>query len=231
MGSFLKGVFTRNAALFGGAVLMAAASSGCSTFAGHNLEILLSPGTPLSEGEKEFAYGIFGDQLNISSIRKHAYDDGCGKKETGLISAGNNIASCNEKNYAEDYSRASSALKAKFAHETVHVWQFQMLLSQTNGLCTKDDTGETVYLYDTKKKKFSDYCHEQQGAIIEDYTLRFLIPPRTMTIGAGATDEVTEASRWNKMDTPETDLFLQKIVEGQFPQARKTRLALKALNP
>lgn len=232
MGGFLTKIFSRNAALLGGAALMAMMSAGCSTFFGHNVEILLSPGAPLTSGEKEIAYNFFGDQLNIPSIRKHFFNDNCGTADSAFMTAGNNIAACTADVHSNDYSRASAKTKAKFIHELTHIFQFQTLLSQTNGLCIKEPVGGAVYIYDKNKQKFSDYCHEQQGAIIEDYVLRFLMPPQEMALSDGAhatySHKVWEASRWNEKDTPETDAFLQKIVEDQFPQARKMRLEEEA---
>lgn len=181
--------------------------------------MIVSSGVPLTEGEVKLVRGIFGDQINTSSIRKHRYDEGCKGYPVGsYVTFGQNIASCSRRAYAQDYSQSALSMQADFMHEATHVFQVQNLFFGTGGLCiVSGEKDKKKFDYSVERKeRFSQYCHEQQAAIVEDYVRRFLSPH-----GDGQTKWYRE---FGNADNDENDLFLKKVVEERFPQARMTRM-------
>lgn len=165
----------------------------------------------LTSGEKSFVKSVFGKEVNTNLVRKKY--SGCLFTNTVMEvdpDTPNNIYICKEKYYSEDYSLEKDIyLYGSFIHEMTHIWQ-------------KHGTGAGVHcrmFYEytlNDASRFSDFCDEQQAAIVEDYARRFLYQKRE---GSFDSQEATAAN------SPEADLLLQKVVEEKFPEARKTRLA------
>jgi len=163
----------------------------------------------LTEGEKTEVASVFGNRVNVDLIVKER--GGCiGKDKAMEVFNGTTIHRCGDEFYSPDYSQEKNLFNfGIFMHEMTHIYQFQ------NGDLGNILLHFNVYGYKLNgKRPFSDYGMEQQAAIIEDYTRLFLYP------GQGST-------RYLK-DTPQNELFLQRIVERQFPEARTARLKVQA---
>jgi hypothetical protein len=179
-------------------------------YGGFVLTFYTGRGEKLTEGEAKLLKGIFGDELNVSKIRKHhkSPDDitHLMKTKAGTVLPfishidffGENVAS-------RDYSAESQYLYGFFAHEATHCWQNQ------NWAWTPRNFG--IYEFTLKAgDRFGDFGGEQQAEIIEAYAKRFHHPD-----GPKNADPAQA----------EFDRLLQKVVEDRFPQAQITRLALE----
>ena len=173
-------------------------------FAGANP---LFPSAPLTTGESRMLHGIFGDEINTSKITKHYRQTP--KMIYGKV-YGNRIYLYGAENHYEDLSDPTEPdAREKLVHEATHVLQGQ-IHSVTKNI--KFRCKQYHYALKPESRFDDDFCNEQQAAIMEDYTARFLnVPARD--------------AKWQDT-TPENDALLQKVVETRFPQVRKTRLAL-----
>jgi len=176
-----------------------------------------SPATRLTGNEKELLESIFGDQLDTDAIRMH-------RNERNLMMPGNagNVYFVPfrashiylwEHSYSEDYSETDPSLNSSFnyglfIHEATHVWQGQNWWSAKPFMCKTDNTGDKYYYVLRPGKKFTEYCTEQQAAMVEHYARYFLHP--------------THVSPWI-YSMKGSMLALRDVVEAQFPQARLTR--------
>ena len=135
----------------------------------------------LTSGEIAMLRPIFKDSIYYSEVNVH--------KEAWLpfnIQGNNTAITPNGEIYfpgdmfQEDFSKASKIEdKGLFAHEMVHVWQWQrgyrgriIVNGILYGIATKVIGQKRVYGYDPQadiNKKFSDFNMEQQGDIIEHY--------------------------------------------------------------
>lgn len=167
----------------------------------------------LTDNEKAFVLGIFGDQIsdvNLMTVRQHSqcqYIEPGSNKVSAASVTNNHKTEFNTwgRSFDEkDYSKSKIYNFGVFIHETTHEWQ--------NQDDRKHMAGQEIhysYAIDAKKMSFKDYHMEQQGAIIEDYARLFL----------------HSSKRTNRLTLTEENLEgLKKIVEDQFPMAKKTRL-------
>jgi hypothetical protein len=167
---------------------------------------------PLTENEIAFVQSIFGNEVNTAIVTKVFYaehhDDtpGDSKETAASVNDRKNINFYGTKYYSSDYSQEDALTYGVFIHEMTHIWQRQKIPGLTLLFMSCHTYNYTL----DSQSRFSDFCIEQQGAIIEDYARRFLHP--------------SHASLRIK-NTPENDALLKKVVEAQFPEARKTRLA------
>lgn len=165
----------------------------------------------LTEGEARILKGIFGETINIDSIRANmhpqGYDDIVGSVDSGKVAAD----FWGPENSSKDFSTEKNAYKfGTFIHELTHVWQ-----NQNNRAYTNDTppTAKDKYAYAlSSKSSFRDYRVEQQAAIIEDYARRFLHPSKSFTY-------LDEAYK----DAESMSGLLKKVVETEFPGAKKLR--------
>lgn len=168
---------------------------------------------PLTAGEAEIIKGIFGDQIDISIIRQHMHP------QTHSDIAGT-ATSKRDANYwgpryaSKDFSKEKNAGKfGTFIHENTHLWQFQTEWRFSPGR-------EGVYRYPLESRwTFTDYTHEQQAAMVEDYALYYLHPSKEM--------------RWLPQSYSGRELkeklpMLKSMVENQFPGAKKLRESYEA---
>lgn len=165
------------------------------------------PRAPLSADESTLLSSIFGTEfLQCVDIVKHHAQ---GFTNCPPASAGGSIIHFyGTERHLDDYSKASPDLFGTFVHEATHVWQ-----SWTGHAFTP--VKHLIYNHTLKEgMRFSDFGIEQQATVMQNYARRFLHPDHMLSTHVP----------W--ADTPETDKLLQDIVEGQFPAARETRLAL-----
>ncbi|MDI1226564.1 MAG: hypothetical protein PSY14_02620 [bacterium] len=167
----------------------------------------------LTEGEARILKGIFGETINIDTIRANmhpqGYDDIVGSVDSGKLEAD----FWGPENSSKDFSTEKNAYKfGTFVHELTHVWQNQTERKYTNESApvAKDKYTYTV----SSKSKFEDYRVEQQAAIIEDYARRFLHPSKSFTYLDAAYKDAESMSP-----------LLKKIVETAFPSAKTLREA------
>jgi hypothetical protein len=111
--------------------------------------------------------------------------------------------------HSPDYSNGPDEMKPYFLHEMVHIWQYQ------NGKWRGAHGAD--YAYSLRgKKSFDTFGSEQQGALVEEYTGRFLT-------------DVKQPYKWlekkDKLTETEADSLLMRCVEDKFPGARRLREA------
>ena len=174
------------------------------------------PSAPLTDGEIALVQSIFGNEVNTAIVKKHfnpvARYEVSNNDTIDAAAAVNdqkNVTFYGAEYHSADYSREELINYGTFIHEMTHIWQRQKI-GGFNLLLMSCHTYD--YSLDAQSR-FSDFCIEQQGIVIQVYAQRFLHPSHV-------------SLRIN--NTPENDLLLQKVVEEQFPQARITRLALEA---
>lgn len=173
--------------------------------------LLLSCGRPLTPEEKSFAEQIHGDSLKVSRIRlvdgalvgRITYDRprrprlACRERilpepETTRVTVAPAAYVIHNKvffskdwyapNFLPSYPAAMSLTHAMlFAHEIVHVWQWQNRavtgFSPLRG-AAEHGTGEDPYLFDIETKNdFLDYGYEQQASIVEEYVCCATLDP------------------------------------------------------
>lgn len=165
---------------------------------------------PLTEGEAAILQGIFGDQIDTRIMTQHMHPETYGDA-AGTASSGRDANYWGPRYASRDYSGDSTPAQfGVFIHENTHLWQFQ---TQWRYSPQRPD----VYRYPLETKwKFTDYTHEQQAAIVEDYALYFLHPSHQM--------------RWfpesySRSDMREKIPLLRDLVENQFPGAKRLREA------
>jgi hypothetical protein len=173
----------------------------------------LTMGTPLTQGEVALVQSVFGTEINTAIVEKfldpnqqgdtvaNAYD----KKTIQFYEAIHHSADFSQEKEAYNYG--------VFMHELTHIWQKQASPAR--------DCKLYKYPLDAKYQ-FTDYCDEQQAAIIEDYVTHFLHPEQASTY------RYTDSEGNTGNDTPSSDALLVKLVEDRFPQAHQTRLAIEA---
>lgn len=177
-----------------------------------SLLLLMSCGRPLTEGEASFAAQIHGESLNTSRIRfvdgaligKTTYQRekrprlACRERilpeptsDTVTVSPAayviHNKVFYSKDWYAPDflpnYPQAMSLIHAMlFAHEIVHVWQWQNR-RQTGysplRAASEHGGGRDPYLFDVDTKtRFLDYAYEQQASIVEEYVCCAALDPK-----------------------------------------------------
>jgi hypothetical protein len=171
--------------------------------------------TPLAKNEIALVQSIFGNEINTAIIRKNFYtehhDDNPGdsKETVATVNDTKNIKFYGKEYQSFDYSHEGTINYGTFIHEMTHIWQRQKIPGLTLLMMSCHTYDYTL----DSNSRFSDFCIEQQGVLIEDYALRFLHRSHTS---------------FHIKNTPENDALLKKVVEDQFPEARKTRLAAEA---
>jgi hypothetical protein len=187
--------------------------------------------TALTEGEAALIKSIFGKTVKTDKVQRHYSTATKFAARKGYVTAattfGNDIKFYGPPYGEADYSTSTEAYNyGTFVHEMTHVWQNQHHLRKRF-----HDTLHRTYRYDYTLKKHSRFAHfgeEQQASLVEDYVRQFFLfrrevepDHRTQYIPAAApSPPPAEAVR---------NLYLlQKVVEDQFPEARKTRLRLEA---
>lgn len=198
-----------------------------------SLLLLMSCGRPLTEGEATFAAQIHGESLNTSRIRfvdgaligKTTYQRekrprlACRERilpeptsDTVTVSPAayviHNKVFYSKDWYAPDflpnYPQAMSLIHAMlFAHEIVHVWQWQNR-RQTGysplRAASEHGGGRDPYLFDVDNDtRFLDFAYEQQASIVEEYVCCAALDP--------------EAPRTKR---------LEQMLKGAFPLGRLT---------
>ena len=198
-----------------------------------SLLLLMSCGRPLTEGEAAFAMQIHGESLNTSRIRfvdgaligevtykrKKRPRLACRERilpeptsDTVTVSPAayviHNKVFYSQDWYADDflpnYPQSMSLIHAMlFAHEIVHVWQWQNR-RQTGysplRAASEHGGGRDPYLFDVDTKtRFLDYAYEQQASIVEEYVCCAALDP--------------EAPRTKR---------LEQMLKGAFPLGRLT---------
>lgn len=206
---------SEDAAQPGIAISGSAAQSGDTTAPEACAETPADAPRGLTEGEKRLARSIFGDEINLSGVQLRFVPDTDGRGGATTYS-GTRIDFRGPEQTSSDFSHEESVLNfGIFMHEMTHIWQFQQADRYTPNLRHHE------YLYHLEtKSKFTDYSVEQQAAVIEDYAGWFLHPEHKMRwlpqIYYGGGGEL------DKQD------LLMKVVEDQFPAARKARLDYQA---
>lgn len=119
---------------------------------------------PLSAAERAIAKSVFGDDLNLDSVRiKSAF-----WVLKGYAVAPNGCVYFHRDDWREDFGDASLAARAWLVHELLHVWQFQK-----GAAVFWRALLDRRYRYRLKKDKpFWRYGIEQQAKIVEDFYKR-----------------------------------------------------------
>lgn len=163
-------------------------------------------GYALNAREAALVRAFFGP-LRTDLIRKH-YEPRVPAGESPILAARTRLYEVGfygRKNQAADYTRTHREAFGVFMHEMTHVWQYEKTgtaaMRQSLARCPRPD----VYAYNLHAaSRFSDYCVEQQGRMVQNYALRFIVP-----------DHVRPLSR--------DDMLLRHVIESHFPGARALR--------
>lgn len=165
----------------------------------------------MTAGEAGLVKALFNGELKADCVRLNFFAGARRNQIAGVKKDEKNHIEFYGKDIASaDYSLEKDRVKfGVFIREMTHIWQ-----NQTEGKQTLGEMTEMTYELDSQYV-FASYSRSQQGAIMEDYALRFLHPSRS--------------SHWLPIDysgdRSDTDPFLQELVEGTFPSAKAAREA------
>jgi hypothetical protein len=119
---------------------------------------------PLTLGEKQLAYTIFGSSLQVNSIKIVAHR---AVLKNYAVSPNGNIY-FHPHNWSDDFSTLSLAKQSWLIHELTHVWQIQHGLS-----VVRKAIFDRQYDYTLERGKlFLHYGVEQQAQMVQDYFIR-----------------------------------------------------------
>lgn len=189
-----------------------------------------APGRTLTTQENGLLRSIFGKQLNTKPIRLHMQPgllqgDKPGDRYVKVALVYSLPFLSNDIFFSKDHHSDNYASKnwmenppenlGYLAHEATHVWQNQNLLMKTKLFCEFNGKDQLApYHYELKEgAKFTDYCGEQQAAMVQHYALYYLHPGHIRPAPGEMKGSMAQ---------------LRDIVEAQFPQARLTREKLQA---
>ncbi len=129
-----------------------------------------TPGYPLRDGEKNLLTRVFGDAVNTSGIRlRFCAEAAAVTRDNTAETFPDNVIRFYDQSYmSQDYSSTQNIYNfGLFMHESTHIWQYQ------HGMIT--GSNPLVYQYRLSNDyTFPNYGIEQQAAIIQDYSRRFL---------------------------------------------------------
>jgi hypothetical protein len=174
------------------------------------------PGRPLTAGEARLAHRLFADQINTDDIRLFftPYEH---PAHSAMVFGSTIMKFYGRGAHEDDYSRPRSAYSFnRFVHELAHIWQRQ------HGLRTVFNLGvhkpDEDYRYQLRPRaRFLEFGQEQQGAMMGDYAEQIFYRHRT------------HGEYHPAHGGPAQNLsLLIKVVEHQFPNARRTRLMFEA---
>jgi hypothetical protein len=169
-------------------------------------------GDRLTPGETQMVRQVFGSEINAAKLRKHLRTDGeithCVAPGAGgmVLPPFSHIDFYGPNIWSQDYSKDSEYKFGFFMHEATHTWQGQNLSFSFRNF------GVYSYTLDSRSN-WRDFGIEQQADIIEDYSKRWLYPPK-----------VTRHHTRH-------DALLARVVENRFPEAKQSRLRLEGNNP
>ncbi len=175
--------------------------------------VKLAPGAyaarRITAGEGLLIQKLFGKSLDVSQLNLQFFRDER-KDAVSEVPDGslNTINIYGRKNTSPDYSRDKADNFGTFVYELAQLWQ-----NQTGGKLTHGTPDASGYELDSQYS-FQSYGRIQQSQIMEDYARRFLHEGRT-------SNWLPEEYGGDRMDT---DPFLQRLVERQFPTAKQARL-------
>jgi hypothetical protein len=180
------------------------------------------PGESLTRDEVALIKSIFGDSIKTEDVKK--YFSPKAKKQGEFLTQAQTFGKDSIKFYGQkqksaDYSRIADVDNCGlFVHEMTHIWQ-----NQNNK--QRSDSGS--YRYKLKKRShFKYFSKEEQASIMQDYAIQFLCLRKSLI---SDTDQYLPVhARDQKEHSVRSLSLLAKVVEEQFPEARKTRLALEA---
>lgn len=174
-------------------------------------------GMLLTEGETRLLKSIFGQQFNTYSIRKHIDSTKVAKHHKDEAPAYVNFGDTvniyfNAKQaqfVAQDYSTANKQAFGTFVHEATHIWQAHAKIKNDN----IDRYGYVL----RENSTFLKLNIERQASLVKDYAYLFL----------SGQDYTTDYDRSENANTREAYRMIADVVEAQFPEARKSRIAFE----
>lgn len=161
----------------------------------------------LTDPEMALVLGLFGGQIrhvDKMTVIHHAQCDEEERHYTVTSGSETEFHSWGRKYRETDYARGQLGNFGMFAHEIGHEWQNQHRHRYTGGL--KKDY---IYKLDAENPDFKSFQVEQQGSILEDYARYFLHREKNTLLLEHTQDNLNK---------------LKKVVEDQFPMAKKTRV-------
>lgn len=174
--------------------------------------LALAPGAyaarRITPGEVQLAAKLFGTALDVSQLKFQFFKEPADNRVSDIPPGSTDTINIYGKDIAaRDYSREGADNFGTFVYEMTQLWQ-----NQSGGKFTRGTPDASGYELDSRYS-FQSYGRMQQSQIMEDYARRFLHPDR--------------ASLWlNEAygDRMDTDPYLQRLVERQFPAAKQARL-------
>lgn len=118
----------------------------------------------LTLGEQALAQSVFGDQLDLSSVRI------CAARWVlrHYAVSPNGHVYFHPQDWRRDFSTASLGVQSWLIHELVHVWQYQQGIKVVRKALLN-----RRYQYRLKsERKFLTYGVEQQAQMVQDYFLK-----------------------------------------------------------
>lgn len=185
----------------------------------------ITASAPLTDGEKSFVASIFGNEIDTRRVKKY-FTSKKKKKVSAETFGSRKIKFYNSVNPSADLSQAGDVFPyLLLIHEMTHVWQAQHKLRKSYTILRHPTLSYDYTL--SPNSRFGDFGLEQQASIIEDYA--------TAVLYHGPRKNLRPSGLYAPAFGPRTALqslsLLQKVVEDQFPEARKTRLTLEAKQP
>lgn len=186
--------------------------------------IQLAPGAyaarRITAGEQQLVRRLFGTAVDASQVKFQFFPEPPDNRVADVTPGSTDTINIYGKDIAaKDYSREGADNFGTFVYEMTELWQ-----NQTGGKFTRGNAGTSGYELDSRYG-FQSYGRIQQSQIMEDYARRFLHPDRK--------------SLWlNEAygDRMDTDPYLQRLVERQFPTAKQARadfanVEIRAMTP
>lgn len=167
---------------------------------------------PLTAEEVRTAQSLFGPDFRTNDIRKHyvqAWVRNIVQYPTAMVPLSQrHIYFFSPKLNKPDLTLATRVDFETYMHEMTHIWQHR---GNWAPLCN-------TYDYKlTPRARFNHFCNEQQARMVGDYSHLFLNPNNRLAVRMLADHTSTRAGN--------DDLI--RVVEQQFPHARKARFDIE----
>ncbi len=170
---------------------------------------------PLTPEEAAVAQSLFGPDFRTDDIRKQyvrSWVGGAIQYPAAVVPlTGRHIYFFEPDLRVRDLTLSTDYDFKLYMHEMTHIWQHR---GNWAPICKTYD-----YML-TPQSRFKNYCNEQQASIVGDYAEDFLNPRNVNAIRLLRQGSSTRAD----------NEYLMRVVEGQFPQARASRLNIERKN-
>lgn len=162
---------------------------------------------PLTANEAQLVKSIFGPNFDTDTIRIRLHPEADNTRMAVLNGNQTDIEVFGRDNYSDDFTQSSTRVSV-FMHEVAHLRQNREVDGR---LC------RARYYTLAENSRFSDFCVEQQGEIIEDYIDLYIYQSNIVLMDP--LDFAIENFSYESIG------WLAEVVEAEFPSARDARMA------